>query len=141
MSWAEPALGLQAAVLTRLLAKDTSIPQVAGLGAQPPAWSPRAMSFSLNLKATGEDIGAAAFHALVAAGWVMFNTMQMLWAAQSPGVGLAPLETRERWARDAFALVGGHLPEDNPYARELRRYVAEEVPVLLRRNTPPTTFN
>ncbi len=60
---------------------------------------------------------------------------------QNSGVGLASLETRERWAREAFGLVGGHLPNDNPYARELRRYVEEEVPIILRRNTPPATLS
>jgi hypothetical protein len=99
------------------------------------------MTFSLKLKATGEEIGAAAFHALVAAGWVMFNTMQMQWMAQDPGLRLAPLEVRDRWAQAAFDLVGGHLPEDDPYARELRRYVEEEVPRILRRNTPPMTLH
>jgi len=37
----------------------------------------------------------------------MFNTMQMLWMMHNPGAGLAPLEVRERWAREAFALEGG----------------------------------
>jgi hypothetical protein len=78
---------------------------------------------------------------LVAAGWVMFQAMQMFWMTQNPGSGLAPLDQRERWAHEAFGLVGGHLPSDNPYARELRRYVQEEVSLMLRKNTPPTTLS
>jgi hypothetical protein len=99
------------------------------------------MPFSLNLQATGEDIGAAAFHALVAAGWVMFESMQMIWMSQKPGTGLPPLDVCESWARAAFELVGGHLPDANPYSRELRRYIEEEVPFILRKNTPPVTVN
>ena len=99
------------------------------------------MAFSLNLQATGEDIGAAAFHALVAAGWVMFSAMQMLWMTQHPGTGLASLEMRERWASEAFCLIGGHLPDENPYARELLRYLEEEVPLMLRKNTPAVALN
>ena len=34
-------------------------------------------------------------------------------------------------------MVGGRLPDDNPYGRELRRYVEEEAPIMLRKNPPP----
>ena len=96
------------------------------------------MSFALHFEeVTGGDIGAAAFHALVAAGWVMFQSMQMIWMTSNVSSTLPSLEQRERWAREAFNLVCGGLPVGNPYAHELSRYVEEEVPLVLRKNTPP----
>jgi len=63
------------------------------------------MSFSLNFGSViGEDIGAAAFHALVAAGWVMFEAIQMNWMVKNVQTGLPPLELREWWVRWAFDL-------------------------------------
>jgi hypothetical protein len=97
------------------------------------------MPFSLKLEASAEDIGAAAFHALVASAWVMFETMQMLWLSRRSRSSVVPLELRERWAHTAFDLVGGNLPEASPYARELRRYVDEEVPLILGKRTPEST--
>lgn len=100
------------------------------------------MAFSLNLSnVTGEDIGAAAFHALVGAAWVMFEALQIIWLSQQPEHALPPLDLRERWVRQAFDLVGGRLPFDNPYTKELRRYLEEEALVVLRNHTPPPTIN
>jgi hypothetical protein len=97
------------------------------------------MAFTLKLQQVSvEDIAGATFQALVAAAWVMFETAQMVWMATHEGPGLAPPEQREQWAREAFQLVAERLPIDSPFWNELQRYLAEEVPEILRSSTPPT---
>jgi hypothetical protein len=92
-----------------------------------------AMTFSLNLEdVEQDDIAAAAFHGLVASGWVMFETMQMIWLEKNEYTSLPSVEVKEDWAKAAFKLIERHLPEGNPLLPELRRYVAQEVPRLIR---------
>ncbi len=82
--------------------------------------------FTLRLSVSGEQIGAAAFHALVAAAWATYQAIVLSRYAAAPE--LPAVEERRRLAALAFESVIDGLDAGSPYRTELERYAKEVVP-------------
>lgn len=83
--------------------------------------------FTLRLKATGEQIGVAAFAALKCSAWATYHAMFLFSIAEANGQ-LPSRQKRQEMVREAFAQVLDQLPTGGPFGAELLRF-QEEVAV------------
>jgi hypothetical protein len=83
------------------------------------------VQFTFRLNVTGEQIGTAAFYALVASAWAVFNAIVLTHLAVKQ-----ELSTKQRCEKAdlAFSYVVDSLPADSPYRAELARFRTEALP-------------
>lgn len=81
-----------------------------------------------NLSMTYEDVAVAAFFALQAAAWSLYNTALMaVFVKFGTDPDAVPDEEKRKFAKAAFGEVIQLLPQGNPLRGELQRYLDEAV--------------
>jgi len=95
--------------------------------------------FTLDMVADGQEIGAAAFSALLAAAWTLYSSTLIGYAAAGRDPRQLDDQTKVDLARQAFAYVAD-LVAPGPYRRELDRYVRDVLPGKVA-SVPPFLIN
>lgn len=85
-----------------------------------------------------EDIGTAAWSALLASGWVLYTAQMMAFSAGGRLRSDITEEEQVEIARRAFAYVADYVPEGSPFRAELERYAAEAIPDVSMHPPVPT---